>query len=219
LREAELSDALDSILTNATFGSRIDRSRIGALGFSLGGFTVIGLAGARVSYAQFMQFCAVNPGVAGDCASIPEFPDLSARAGALAARDPVYRKRLLAGGSYPDPRIRAVYAIAPAVAQAVTIPSMQAIRIPVRIVYGSNDTTVAPAFNAERYARWIPHAAAMTVHGAAHYTFLDTCTPLGKHILPAICVDPPGVDRDAAHAAVARDAIDFFAAHGLVLGG
>jgi predicted dienelactone hydrolase len=166
-----------------------------------------------------MQFCAVHPDVAGDCGSIAEFPDLSARAEALAARDPAYRKRLFSGGSYPDPRIQAVYAIAPAVAQAVTIPSMQAIRIPVRIVYGSNDTTVAPAFNADRYARWIPHATAMTVPSAAHYTFLDTCTQLGKHILPALCVEPPGVDRDAAHAAVARDAIHFFGTHGLAPGG
>jgi predicted dienelactone hydrolase len=218
LREAELSDALDSILANPTFGARVDRSKIGALGFSLGGFTVVGLAGAQVSYVQFMQFCAVHPSVAGDCGPLPEFPNLSARARALAARDPAYRRRLLSGGSYPDPRIQAVYAIAPAVAQAVTVASLQAIRIPVSVAYGSNDTTVAPAFNAGYYSRWIPHATAMTVPGAAHYTFLDTCTPLGKHTLPAICADTPGVDRDAVHAAVARDAIDFFTTHGLASG-
>jgi predicted dienelactone hydrolase len=218
LREVELSGALDSILANRMFGPRIDRSKIAALGFSLGGFTVIGLAGAQVSYLQFLQFCTAHPSVAGDCGPLPEFPNLSARATALAARDPSYRRQLSSGGSDPDRRIRAVYAIAPAVAQAVTIASLQAIRTPVRIVHGSNDTTVAPAFNADYYVRWIPHATAMTVPGAAHYTFLDTCTPLGERNLPAICVDAPGVDRDAVHAAVARDALDFFAAHGVAPG-
>src|SRR5580658_8447767 len=156
-------------LANDVFGSRVDRSKIGALGFSLGGFTVIGLAGAKVSRAQFIQFCATHPTVAGDCASFPEFPNLSKRAGALAARDPAYARRLATGGSYVDQRIRAVYAIAPAVAQAVTVASLKSIRIPVRIVYGSNDVTVSPKFNADRYLRWIPHATGMTVAGAAHY--------------------------------------------------
>jgi predicted dienelactone hydrolase len=150
-----------------------------------------------------------------DCAPIPEFPNLSARAGELAARDPDYRRQLFSGGSHPDRRIRAVYATAPAVARAVTIASLQAIRIPVRIVHGSNDTTISAAFNAERYATWILDATTTTVPGAAHYAFLDTCTPLGKQELPAICADAPGVDRDAVHAAVARDAIEFFAEHGL----
>ncbi len=215
LREAELSAALDSILANPAFGPRVDRSKIGALGFSLGGFTVIGLAGAQVDFAQFLRFCVAHPSVAGDCGPLPEFPNLSARAQALSARDSDYRQRLTSGGGYPDPRIRAVYAIAPAVAQAVTVASLQAVSVPVRIVHGSNDTTVAPAFNADYYARWIPQATAMTVPGAGHYTFLDTCTPLGKQYLPAICADGPGVDRDAVHAAVSRDAIDFFAAHGV----
>jgi predicted dienelactone hydrolase len=215
LREAELSGALDAILANPTFGPRVDRSKIGALGFSLGGFTVIGLAGAQVNFPQFLQFCSVHPSVAGDCGPLPEFPNLSARAAALAARDPAYQRLLMSGGGYSDPRIRAVYAIAPAVGQAVTIASLQATRIPVRIIHGSNDTTVAPAFNADYYARWIPNATALTVPGAAHYTFLDTCTPLGKQYLAAICVDAQGIDRDAVHAEVAHDALDFFAAHGL----
>lgn len=72
---------------------------------------------------------------------------------------------------------------------------------------------MAAGLNADRYARRIPSATAMSVPGAAHYTFLDSCTPLGKRTLPALCVDGPGVDRDAIHAAAVRDAIGFFAMH------
>ena len=48
---------LDDILVDDEFGPRIDRKRIGAAGFSLGGYTVIELAGGITSRAQFDRYC------------------------------------------------------------------------------------------------------------------------------------------------------------------
>jgi predicted dienelactone hydrolase len=202
LRPRELSMAL---------GPRVDRTRIGAAGFSLGGYTVIGIAGGRVDMAALHAYCTKNPAAAGNCQSPPEFPDLLAKMTALRESDPSYANALAGSNvSVADPRVRAVYAIAPAVAESVTLESLSTIAIPVRIAYGTGDTTAAPQQNALRYAQAIPHATVLAIPGAAHYTFLDTCTAAGVRVIGKICTDSPGVDRDAAHAQVAGDAVTFF---------
>jgi predicted dienelactone hydrolase len=49
-RRADLEKALDWMIDSAEFGGRIDRSRIGAAGHSLGGYSVLGLAGGWESW-------------------------------------------------------------------------------------------------------------------------------------------------------------------------
>ena len=44
-RPKDLTVTLDKLLADPVFGTRIDRKRIGAAGFSLGGYTVISIAG------------------------------------------------------------------------------------------------------------------------------------------------------------------------------
>ena len=52
---------IDKLLADPRFGPRIDATRIGAAGFSLGGYTVLALAGARLSRDQWERFCAEHP--------------------------------------------------------------------------------------------------------------------------------------------------------------
>lgn len=210
LRARELSMALDTMLADRTFGQRIDKTRIGAAGFSLGGYTVIAIAGARVDMPGMLEHCKTDPQSTW-CQSPPEFPDLVPKAQALRAGDPSYENALANSSvNVADPRVRAVYAIAPAVGEAVTLDSLHNIAIPVRIVYGTSDRIAPAPQNALRYANWIPGAATMPVLDAEHYTFLDTCTPAGVKALAAACVDAAGIDRNAIHARVAADAVDFF---------
>jgi predicted dienelactone hydrolase len=211
LRARELSAALDAIEADPALGPHVDRTRIAAAGFSIGGYTTIAIAGGRVDFSAFEATCAKNLNSTVNCQSPPEFPDLVEKATALEKSDPSYAKAL-AGSMVPvaDSRVRAIYAIAPPAGDAVTTQSLQAIRIPVRIAYGTNDTTVTPPENAMVYAKTIPGATLLTVTGAAHYTFLDTCTAFGVQRIGTICLDAPGVDRDAVHALVASDAIAYF---------
>jgi hypothetical protein len=46
--------------------------------------------------------------------------------------------------------------------------------------------------------------------GVAHYTFLDTCSEMGKRDNPEFCVDGLGVQRDLIHSDTAHEAIAFF---------
>jgi predicted dienelactone hydrolase len=149
------------------------------------------------------------------CKPPPEFPDLVAKSGALAATDPAYAKALHdAGASYRDSRIRAVFAMAPALGPAFAPASLKTITVPVAIVAGAQDSIVPIDANAKYDAAQIPHAALTIFPGDVdHYVFMDACTAEGRSTLPLLCVDRPGVDRAAIHDAAIDLAAKFFAAH------
>ncbi len=70
-RARDMSTVLNRMLADPVFGPRIDSSRIGAAGFSLGGYTVIELAGATTNLNAFYKFCTTHQDF---CAGPPEFP-------------------------------------------------------------------------------------------------------------------------------------------------
>jgi predicted dienelactone hydrolase len=212
-RAEDLSRVLDGMLADPEFGPRIDRQRIGAAGFSLGGYTMMVIAGGISSRAQLAAYCQEHPGQ-GSCKAPPEFADSITKGDELARTDPAFAAALgESGKSYRDPRVRAVFAMAPALAPAFTPESLAAIKIPVAIVAGEGDPIVPVGENARHYAAAIPDAELTVFPGAvAHYTFLDLCTPAGREAHPALCVDAPGIDRAAIHQATAGMASKFFGA-------
>ena len=76
-RAVDLTTTIDFMLRDQEFGPAIDATRIGAAGFSLGGYTVIELAGGRTAPEQFREFCRSSQ--ADGCADPPEFPGLFTR--------------------------------------------------------------------------------------------------------------------------------------------
>jgi predicted dienelactone hydrolase len=216
-RAVDVSRVLDGMLADSRFGPRIDPQRVGAAGFSLGGYTMMVLAGAVASpidLQQLEQQCSSEKLWDLLCYSPPEFPGLTQKAIALSSTDSTYRAALRkSADSHCDSRIRAVFAIAPAYIR-LTRQSLGEISVPVEIVAGAGDPILPPASNAEILAHSIPRAK-LTIYpgGVAHYTFLDTCTAGGKSQNPGLCVDAPGVDRDAVHAEAAGAAVAFFDEH------
>jgi predicted dienelactone hydrolase len=214
LRAKDLSMVLDDMLADPELGPRIDPQRIGAAGFSLGGYTMIEIAGGIGTFGQFEAACKTAPDQVS-CKAPPEFPDLIAKTEALAAADPAFARSLRDKDTpYRDPRVRAVFAMAPALGPAFAPASLNAITIPVAIVAGAGDSIVPVDANAKYYAAQIPHAA-LTIFpgGVDHYTFVDDCTAAGRSSFPPLCVDRPGVDRAAIHNAAVGIAADFFGRH------
>ncbi len=206
-RARDISTAINDVLADPRFGPKVDPGRIGAAGFSYGGYTMMELAGATTDWHRLLAWCEQQK----DACNPPEMPDLFQKFKAIQQRPDVQQALQHAGDSYRDPRIRAVFAIAPAVANAFTPESLQKIAIPVEIVAGEADHIAPPGDNAQFFASNIKGAKlTMLPGGVGHYTFLDVGTEAGKKQLPQLFVDNPGVDRQAVHDQVAQMAADFF---------
>jgi predicted dienelactone hydrolase len=212
-RAADLTAILNQLLADPTFGPRIDPKRIGAAGFSLGGLTVIELAGGIAEVSRFQDFCK-SPRADRACTDPPEYPGLFANASALAKSDSAIQIALTENAkSHRDPRVRAIFAIAPALGPAFDPDSLAKISIPVQIVAGSVDDIVPIDSSAKFFAAHIPHAQLTILQAVGHYTFLATCAELGDRTRPQLCIDQAGILRDEIHAQTATQATNFFAAN------
>ncbi|MGC1086868.1 MAG: hypothetical protein WA894_00415, partial [Candidatus Acidiferrum sp.] len=209
-RAGDLTAVLNAILADSTFGPHIDQNRIGAAGFSLGGFTVIEIAGGMGEVSRVQAFCQ-SPQRDGMCTDPPEFPNLTAKFNALSESDPAFQAAVNKGAeSHRDPRVRAIFAIAPALGPAFIPDSLAKISIPVQILAGSADNIVPLDSSAKFFATHIPGAQLTIIQDVGHYTFLATCLPLGDQTKPQMCLDRAGVLRDDIHAQAATLAFHFF---------
>lgn len=208
-RARDLSAAIDGVLADKTLGKIVDRTRIGAAGFSLGGYTVITLAGGRTDLDAFDSYCAGH--IKACLPPLDVVPALGQVAAKMRA-DAQFRADLRhAGDAYRDQRVRAVFAMAPAFGHSFVRGSLTSIAIPVRIVVGDGDDIAPAEVNASYFAQLIKGARLDTLRGGVgHFVFLDLPTAKAKHDLPRYAVDPPGVDRAAIHEQVAEMASAFF---------
>lgn len=210
-RTMDVSEVLDAMLADPVFGPRIDAHRVGAAGFSLGGYTVLELAGARTDRTAFEQFCR-SPAADAVCrpAEMNRLDKGAANPADMLTLPGDRESIARAGASYRDKRINAVFAIAPALGEAFDSRSLADIEVPVSLVAGTADVTVPPDTNIHRIAGLMRVAGVAMVQGASHNTFLDTCVPEAVDKLATLCKDGPGVDRDAVHEQTAQFALRFF---------
>jgi predicted dienelactone hydrolase len=212
-RAHDLSALLDLLLADPTFGPRIDPRRVGAAGFSLGGLTVIELAGGVAELSRYQDFCK-SPKADGMCKDTLEYPGLLAKATALAKSDPATQAALAESAkSHRDPRIRAIFAMAPAIGPAFDPGSLAKISIPTQIAAGAVDNVVPLETSAKFFAAQIPHTQLTIFQAVGHYTFLATCAELGDRTKPQLCIDQAGILRDEIHAQTATLATNFFNAN------
>lgn len=197
-RNAELLATVDFMLNRWPEHGRIDPARVGAFGFSAGGFTVLTAAGARPDMAA----------VARQCQTRPEFVCEVLRASNSGLLAP--GAEMGEGGFRTDPRFRAIVVAAPGLGFTMANrQSLEGLRVPVQLWAGSADDRAPPASNAELIRAALPvppeyHA----VDKAGHLSFLAPC----RLVRPALlCSDPAGFDRAAFHAEMNRQVIAFFA--------
>jgi predicted dienelactone hydrolase len=207
-RAGDLTAALNLVLADPALAPHIDPARIGVAGFSLGGFTAALEAGARVDFDHFTKFCK-GPERDAICNPQLEFPHQINQAEILARpemRDIAARQ----SNDFRDPRVKAAFLIAPALAQALDKSSLPRIDIPVEILLGDADPIAPPKTNGEFLAHMIPAARLKLLPGVGHYDFLSECTPAGAQLSKPLCTDGPGTIRAQTHATTVAEAIAFF---------
>lgn len=163
-RPKDIAAALDHLLTDSVFAKRIDTSHIGAAGFSLGGATVLWAAGAVFNRDSLAKGEPAPPAVILDIIKQQE---------ALAQTDPVVLSSIQHSGDVSkDKRIKAVFALSPAIGMGFSAAGLHTITVPVQIAVGDADIIAPMHNNAARYAANIPTARPLIVLPGerGHYT-------------------------------------------------
>jgi predicted dienelactone hydrolase len=182
-RADDLRAVLEAAERDPSIGPRMDLARLGVAGFSAGGFTALVAAGARVDRSHFAQFCAANPDD-GVCRPQQEFAVTpEERAQALELPE-VAAEVAHAGDDHSIPAVRAAFAMAPVLVQALDPTSLAQLRMPVAIVLGDADTVAPPTTNGLVAAKLIPGAEPEQFPGVGHYDFLSSCTEAGQAVIP-----------------------------------
>jgi predicted dienelactone hydrolase len=80
--------------------------------------------------------------------------------------------------------VKAVFAMALALVQAIEPDSLKRMNRPVRIIAGDGDTVAPPETNAQVAAKEIPGAQLQMLQAVGHYAFLATCPPFAAANVP-----------------------------------
>ncbi len=194
--------ALIKILTgDPTFGPAIDPDNVTALGFSLGGATVLAAGGARFDAPAFAAYCDRYGKDASECVFF-----------ALGGGDP----RTLPNsfeGDMTVPGFAHIIAVDPALGHVLKDDSLTHLPKVHLIKLGEGDL-VPPARDigpdGSKLAARIPGATYTNITPGWHFSFLGLCTPDAPAMLEAegedpICDDPEGADRATVHGQIIAD--------------
>lgn len=194
-RAPQLSALID-YMTGTWVGSvEIDDARIGAFGFSAGGFTVTSIIGGVSEAGAIQAHCAMQPEVFA-CRLVAMFGGLD-----LANWRP----------ETPDARVKAAVIAAPAFGLSFSDESLAAITVPVQLWQAADDQILPSPYNVEpvrdRLGGTVDYHR---VENAGHYDFLTPCAPEMRAAVPELCTSAAGFDRAAFKVAFNAGVVRFF---------
>uniref|UniRef100_UPI001356C718 hypothetical protein n=1 Tax=Geminicoccus flavidas TaxID=2506407 RepID=UPI001356C718 len=196
-RPANLATALSALEAEPELADRVNRHAVAAVGFFQGGTAALALAGAELDLARFRLTCRQHP-ASPDCRWF-------ARQGVdLAALE-------LAGiaGSRRDPRIRAVVAVNPELADRFTPSSLAALAVPAAILSLGEAGTLPPWLDPAPLADADPDLRPRIIPDAGPFSAFPECTEAAPALLAeegeddALCQEPAEEPRAAVHQRIA----------------
>jgi predicted dienelactone hydrolase len=170
-RPADLSAALTALADSAEWSKHLDRERVAAVGFFLGGTAALSLAGGRLDAEIFKQACR-GEAKSVDCAW---FEASGVDLGSIDA-DAIARSNL-------DPRIATAIAVDPEYASSFAHESLAAIEIPVAVINLGWPGSIRPAFDAAQLGSASPRITYAPLPGATRFSAFSPCKPKGAAIL------------------------------------
>ncbi|WP_428392232.1 alpha/beta hydrolase family protein [Lichenicoccus sp.] len=194
---ADRSRALGVLIDYTLRHWPVDPHRIGAFGFSAGGFTVLVAAGGVPDLSRVAPHCAAHPSFY-DCRLLAAHPADATETTAMMGQ---------------DFRLRALVVAAPALGFTFSRRGLRRVTMPVQLWRAGDDRILPAPFYAEAVQRALPQPAALhIVAGARHLDFLAPCSPALRNVAPAICESAPGFDRTRFHTSFNRSVVRFFRA-------
>lgn len=191
-RPAALSATISYITQTWSGRASVDADRIGAFGFSAGGFTVLAAAGGKPDMTRVVDHCRQHPSFF--VCTLPKSQ---------------HQTRSSAWPSMTDPRLKAIVVAAPAVGFTFDRAGLAAVRIPVQLWRADEDKILPTPFYADAVRAALPRKPEFhAVPGAGHFDFLAPCA--GAASMPLLCQSAPGFDRAAFHQRFNREVVRFF---------
>ncbi|MCP9267799.1 dienelactone hydrolase [Xenorhabdus sp. XENO-1] len=186
-RPLQISAAITAALNNPDLSQHIDADKIAFIGFSSGGETGLLLAGGRIDPSRYVSYCENHQSEAM-CLAKGHIKNDSP---ALAPQS--------------DPRIKAWVLMAP-VSAPFSPESLKTFTKPTLIFTGDKDEELSWRQNAGELANTLPSKPQLKViPGAGHFVFLAPCSSELRAATPALCEEPPGIDRTVVHNMIGGD--------------
>jgi predicted dienelactone hydrolase len=200
-RPRQVKLVLDYMLTVWADHNRVDPSRVGMFGFSLGGFTTLVEAGGTPDLSRMLELCTKRPGA-------PECIFVKQRKGDQL--DTVTTKPAW----IHDERVKAAVVAAPAASYLFGPGSLKDVTIPIQLWRASNDEQVPDEWNTALVRSELRRPAEEhLVASAGHFVFLPPCSEALAKQAPQICTDSAGFDRAAFHRTFNVAVVEFFTRH------
>jgi predicted dienelactone hydrolase len=197
-RPKQVSQLLDFMLEKWSGRASLSKQRIGAFGFSAGGFTVLALIGGRYDLGLVSAHCAAHPGE-WVCTQLANH----------AAPENVTVQR--GDGVGTDSRIKAAVIAAAALGYTFGKAGLANVRVPIQLWRAADDEILPQPFYAQAVYDALPVAPQyIVVPDAGHYDFLAPCSAALAQRAPDICKSAPGFDRAAFHRRFNAAVVDFF---------
>ncbi len=200
-RPAQLHLLVDYMLGDWRWHERLDAGRVGAFGFSNGGFTVLVAAGGVPNLAEIAPYCEAHP-EHDLCATLKQ-----------ARVDLHVVTQVPANAWVHDPRIKAIVVAAPAFGFTFGPAGLSNVRVPVQLWRAADDRHQPHPYYEESVRADLHQAPEYRViPNAGHYDFLPPCDTRLAAKRPDICNSLPGFDRAAFHEQFNADVVQFFQA-------
>jgi len=202
-RPQHIHRLLDYMLAEWPDHARIDASRVGMFGFSIGGFTALVAIGGVPDLSVTEAHARAHP----------DYYDaqLGKRTGATAEALALLRSKLPASTWVHDSRIKAAVIAAPALGYTLGREGLKDITIPIQLWRAADDHILPNPDYAEAVRIALPSPPEYhVVENGDHFDFVAPCSDLLRQIAPAICVSRPGFDRATFHQIFNDEVVRFF---------
>lgn len=200
-RPAQLHRLVDSMLDEWRWHERLDASRVGAFGFSNGGFTVLVSAGGIPDLSAIAPYCDAHP-EHDLCEALKHV-----------GVNPHFGTDIPASAWVHDPRIKAIVVAAPAFGFTFGRAGLSSVRVPIQLWRAADDRHQPRPYYDEAVRADLPRPPEYhVVANANHYDFLPPCDARLSRKSPEVCNSLPGFDRAAFHERFNADVVQFFQA-------
>jgi predicted dienelactone hydrolase len=214
-RPGDLGRVIDALLDNPDLTGGVASDRIAAIGHSLGGWTVVELAGGRFDAAKVTKNC------------LAEFSAIYCKIFEALGIGRDEASNVAMAADLRDARIRAVVTLDLGPGRGLTPESLAAIHIPLMVLGAAADVDAETATEADiaattkdsgYLARYLPPATTTysLIPGSLHFSFMQSCKPDAAELIEKeapgesiVCRDGVGADRGTIHQQVSSMVTDF----------